>query len=83
MREDQYNKFIADRVNYRRENFKPVLGTQTVSSMSLDATDYLKSIFNLTKAGLVGDKNMAKQEIDKAFSSAFTAISGPYLSPKR
>ena len=83
MREDQYDEFISDRLDYRLENFKPVLGTQTVSSMSLDATDYLKSIFNLTKAGLVGDKNMSKQEIDKAFSSAFTAISGPYLSPKR
>jgi hypothetical protein len=83
MKEADYTKFINERYNFRKKNVKPFLSARTVSSMSLDATDYLKSVFKLGMAASVGNKNMSSEEIDNAGKNALLAATGPYLSPKR
>ena len=83
MKETEYDKFINERYNLRKKNVKPFLSARTVSSMSLDALDYLKSVFKLGMAASFKDKNMSSQEVDNAAKNAFFAATGPYLSPKR
>ena len=88
MKKNEYDKYINERLDYRRANVVPYISTKTVSSMSLDATDYLKGVFKLGLASagrLVGidNKEMAEQEIDRAAEYALTTATAPYISPKR